>query len=309
MKNSSGQALLIVLLSLSVVLVVSMSLLSRSITDINLTGRDDESGRAFSAAEAGIESALVTAGFGQVITGTFEDGRSSFSAQVSGIAQDSQIYSVPQGLSRGSSATIWFVSHSSSGALVCDGGAGLGCFIAPTSGASFQLCFGSKDISMDDDPPAVELSVYYDENAPDVVNSGDYTGVSVAKFTFDPDAGRAGTNNFSAASEGGCKVSDDYKYSVDIDMSATEIGCIASAQEGCMLMATARVLYSLLPQPVGVNVYGDSTLPAQGKKIVSTGSSGTSVSATRKVEVYQTFGEIPFVFDAAVFSVPSITKL
>jgi len=58
-KNQKGQAVLIVLLSLSVVLIVVMFVVSRSITDISLSTKEENSLRAFSAAEAGIERALV----------------------------------------------------------------------------------------------------------------------------------------------------------------------------------------------------------------------------------------------------------
>ena len=57
--RESGQALLIVVLSLAVVLTVVLSILARSVTDIKLSTGSEESLRAFSAAEAGIERALI----------------------------------------------------------------------------------------------------------------------------------------------------------------------------------------------------------------------------------------------------------
>ena len=53
-RLQSGQALLIVLLGMAVVLTMVLSVVSRSVTDIQLTTRDDEALRAFSAAEAGV---------------------------------------------------------------------------------------------------------------------------------------------------------------------------------------------------------------------------------------------------------------
>jgi Tfp pilus assembly protein PilX len=58
-KSQKGQALVLVLLSLSVVLTLVLFILSRSITDVAVSSKEEESARAFSAAEAGIERSLV----------------------------------------------------------------------------------------------------------------------------------------------------------------------------------------------------------------------------------------------------------
>jgi Tfp pilus assembly protein PilX len=58
-NNQNGQALLIVLLGMAVVLTLVLSIVSRSVTDVSITKRDEESLRAFSAAEAGVEQALL----------------------------------------------------------------------------------------------------------------------------------------------------------------------------------------------------------------------------------------------------------
>lgn len=58
MKKSSGQALLIVLLVLSVALTAGLSLVARTTTDISISQKETESNKAFEAAEAGVEEAL-----------------------------------------------------------------------------------------------------------------------------------------------------------------------------------------------------------------------------------------------------------
>ena len=58
-KRESGQALILVLLSLSVVLTLVLYVVSRSVTDVAVSSQQEESVRAFSAAEAGIEKTLV----------------------------------------------------------------------------------------------------------------------------------------------------------------------------------------------------------------------------------------------------------
>ncbi len=57
-KQNSGQTLLIIVLIAAVILTVGLAVASYSITDIKISQQEEESARAFSAAEAGIEEAL-----------------------------------------------------------------------------------------------------------------------------------------------------------------------------------------------------------------------------------------------------------
>jgi len=57
-RKSSGQALLIILLVLSVALTTGLALVARTITDISISEKETASSKAFEAAEAGIEEAL-----------------------------------------------------------------------------------------------------------------------------------------------------------------------------------------------------------------------------------------------------------
>lgn len=67
-SRKSGQVVLIVLLVVVVVLTIGLSLISQSVTDISISKDEQEAIRAFSAAEAGIESALqnIALGFSTV---------------------------------------------------------------------------------------------------------------------------------------------------------------------------------------------------------------------------------------------------
>ena len=56
--KSSGQALLIILLVLSVALTTGLALVARTTTDISISEKETASSKAFEAAEAGIEEAL-----------------------------------------------------------------------------------------------------------------------------------------------------------------------------------------------------------------------------------------------------------
>ena len=60
MKKNSGQIVIFVLLIMLLALVVGLSVMSRTLVDLKSSSTSDQSSRAFTAAEAGIESALST---------------------------------------------------------------------------------------------------------------------------------------------------------------------------------------------------------------------------------------------------------
>lgn len=138
-KNERGQAVLIILLSLSVVLVVVMYILSRSITDISLSSKEEDSMRAFSAAEAGIERVLVTGSN----TGSMNIGDATFNASISDFASTTSAVVYPISLKSGEIATFWFTRPGD-----------------PTvfSGNQMKLCWADDNAT---DNPAIEVTVYY----------------------------------------------------------------------------------------------------------------------------------------------------
>ena len=82
-RGNEGQALILVLLGLAVVLTVVLFILSRSITDVAVSSSQSQSVSAFSAAEAGVEQALVI-GTG----GNSSVGSASYTSQVTNVGQN-----------------------------------------------------------------------------------------------------------------------------------------------------------------------------------------------------------------------------
>ena len=58
MNNERGQIILVLVLVITVALAIGISVVQRSLSDISTSTKVEESSRAFSAAEAGIERAL-----------------------------------------------------------------------------------------------------------------------------------------------------------------------------------------------------------------------------------------------------------
>lgn len=292
--GEKGQSLLIVLLSMAVILTVVLSVISRSITDISLTTYSEDALRAFSAAEAGVERALIV---GSDISEPV--GEASFTAYVSGLAEGLASFDYPVEIYSGESIYIWFVSHDpTTGHLICGAQP---CYKGPSA----QFCWGKAGTSADAASPAVEISVFYDSGQAGV-GSEDFANVRIARATFDPFAGRNPANSFAPATVGGCS-SGSYAFSANVDFTDLGIPAACELNYGCLLAARVRTFYNnILSHPVGVNVTG-GLLPAQGRQIDSTGTTSNS-SSVRKIQASRTFGGPPPIFDAAVFSEGNVEK-
>lgn len=284
---NQGQALLIVLLSLAVVLTVVLSILSRSVTDVEVTSLEEDALRAFSAAEAGIERALI---IGSNVADT-DFGGASFDATVSNFSEGSATFAYPFEVASGDIATVWFVAHEVDGDLGCSTNP---CF----SGEQMLFCWGKEGAFAD---PAVEISVYY------AATPGDYSTIAVARSAYDPDAGRRSSNNFAAPTGGACTIeSVNYKFSQIVDFGSLGIPSASYQAQNGLQFARVRMFYNAdTSQELGVDVSPvacagcTGLLPSQGERIESTGNAGDS---TRKVEVFRVFADPPAIFDSAIFT-------
>lgn len=282
--HQSGQALVLVLLSLSVVLTVVLFGLSRSVNDISTSTKQSDSVRAFSAAEAGIENALLT---GAGTSGMVNIGNASYSVEVS--SGGSPTFNYPTPLSSGEEMTIWFVSHNSDGSLICDSVSGKPCY----SGSNITVCWGSPGTSTStDQTPAIEVSVY-SQSLRDFTN---FSNVSIFRGTYDPYSSstpRTVPNSFSANDSGGCTIgAKQYAFQKNIDMSS-----LGTNQNGLILAKVKMIYNSATAQPIGFRV-PSGTLPPQGLEITSTGTAGGTeagqTQSTRRVYVYQEWPQFPF---------------
>lgn len=280
----SGQALLIILLVMAVVLTIGLSVVARSITDVTISRKSEEAARAFSAAEAGIEQVLVGgSGSGNVTGGSFD------ASQVDLAATNGTEFVVPSLVSAGEAVPVWFVEHDPvDSELTCSGD----CF----TGDTIKVCWGEEGTPGNTDTtPAIEVSVLY-------TNNGSGTDARVGRAVYDPKTDRG--NGFSTDVDLGCTVaSRTFAFASEIDMGA--LGVTARSNGSTLNPGPQTVRLRLLyntdqAHPVGL-VVSDGTLPTQGKRFESIGYA-TDSDATRKIEVYQLFSDLPPIFDFAVFS-------
>lgn len=280
MKDNRGQIVLITLLVLTIATTVVLSLMARTTTDTAITNQIEQSSRAFSAAEAGIEEALqsgVGSGGVKVLTGA----EASYSVTVASIGGATGVFEFPQKTLQGSSETVWLVAHDANGALV----------EIPTYTSSYiDVCWSQETIV-----PALVATVLYKESS-----DGSYR---TAKVASDPVAIRRTDNNFSppTASTGGCSGVANTTYRERIQFSTLS----ASINPATDTLIALRIAPIYSDTKFAVDT-GAQLLPLQGKKIDSIGT--TTTGTNRKITVHQQYRSAPAIFDKLLYSQGSITK-
>lgn len=302
-KRQKGQALLLVLLAMAVLTTMALSVVSRSVSEVSVTTREEESLRAFSAAEAGVEEALVTGTPTEVAAGTVEpitrqlnvpspsgsSTVSTFTAEVGRYPEDLRAYAYPFRLLSGQAASVSFVTRDENGVILpCSGSAP--CF----TGGSLTLCWG--DPTKTTQTPAIVANIIF--------RNGSNFGT--ASTGFDPNstrrdiggAGGAPPNNFNPPTGGSCTVAGQaYSYSASIDFAS--IGVSGTP----ILMRVAMLYNDTEPHIFGVST--PSSLPVQGRRVSSEGVAG---EVTRQIDAFLLNPEMPFIFDAALYSSGDIMK-
>jgi Tfp pilus assembly protein PilX len=274
-----GQVVLITLLVLTIATTIGLSLISRTTTDTTITSQVEESSRAFSAAEAGIEEALKS-GVGSGGVQTLAGGAASYDVTVATIGGAAGLFEFPKKVLRGNTETVWLVNHDANGALV----------ETPTYTApSIDICWSSETTT-----PALVVTLLYKEST-----DGSYR---VAKTAFDPDAARATTNQFSTTyTPGGCGAGTNTAYRATVTFASIDVS--VNPVIDSLLALRIRPAYSDARIMIDA---GATVLPVQGNKIDSTGT--TASGTNRKIVVYQQYRSASTAFDAALYSQGSLTK-
>ena len=289
--------MVLVLLSLSVVLTLVLFVLSRSVTDIAVSSREGEAIRAFSAAEAGVEKALIV---GSSI-GKTTIGDAEYNADVTDFAEGLTEFIYPVSLASGDASTLWFVNHDDNGNPICD--VTHPCF----SGNSIKICWGKEDTgSSSATTPAVELSAFW------AATPGNYATLRIGRAAFDPystrrnsDIGGASPNRFSAPDAGTCTI-DGETFAFQKTVNFAGLGITSAGSDNGLQFAKVRMFYNTNEShKVAFAVSGGDVLPSQGLMVSSAGSSG---EANRRLEVFQGWPEAPFIFDYSIYSSTGLTK-
>ncbi len=267
-----GQTLLVVVLIMVISLTVGLSVVSRSITDIRTASDDENSQRAFTAAEAGIEQALQDGE--SLISGSFSGNNAVYETTVETLGDSGEFL-----LNNGSSilkdqpADIWLSTYSEDDNLN---------YSNPWSG-NLTISWGS-----DDDLCDPEELINTEAALEIVLIRGSKASPQSSHFLFDPcDSRRTGVsgNNFSSPTVGSFSVAGDtFSNQVTIPINSG-------------LLARLIPLYA----SAKIGISGNSTLPPQGVVITSIGRSGSS---ERKVVSFRSNPGLPVELFPYILFVP-----
>lgn len=177
-KTAPGQALLIILLVMTVGLTVGLSLSTRSVSDLKASGQLEDSSRAFSAAESGIEAVLKG---DTALSGTV--GNASYTLTTSTAGGNDLVFSLGD-INVADTYTVWLAGHDQSGNLDLS---------TTYAGGMIDVCWQKAETSSEE--PAMEAAVIYKES----------TGLyKIWRGAYDPSATRRAGNFFSNTDSGTC---------------------------------------------------------------------------------------------------------
>ena len=296
--TQKGQVFIIIILLFMVISIIVLAVSSRSITDIKISQTSEESARAFSAAEAGIEEAVEKIRANPADPGS---GRTITSDELPSNAEATYTIAVQAGSTKAFLSPTQLISDVQTfQAYLADYLADPNLLTGNYSGQHICILWGD----LGGDVAAIEATVIYKDTSvpPKIVSK---------RFAFDPST-RAGmpapqASNCAtnvAAADNNLGVDRTFAFAHKLSLVPPEIPGAAFCAPGvkCLQLFRIRLLFNpSAPQYVGVLPQGSETLPPQGYKIESTGSvpeGGTK----RKVQVFQSFPSLPTIFDFAIFN-------
>lgn len=272
MRNEKGQVIVILLLVMVVGLTVGLSVVSRSLLNVKQSAQTEESSRAFTAAEAGIEVALES-GFGESglpIEGDVGDSNYTCKKTDQGSSDKYVFYN----LEKDKVAQFYFADPGNLDNQVF-------------SGDMIHVLWGSN-AETNLSTPALEVNLIY-KNRED-------KSYHLAKFAFDPSSRG---NHFTSVGSGMevIRTSDkdvEFWFGSDINVSSFNSG------NYFLIFGRFRFLYNPAPSNLGIIATGGN-FPSQGSIIDCLGTvAETGVS--RRIKVFENHPAVPEVFDYVLFN-------
>lgn len=231
----SGQALLMVVVAMVIILTVSLSVATRSVVELKTSSEEATSQQAFSAAEAGIEKYLKNS---QTFTGNVGTANVTVNTvPVGGGNTRAILLNNGNPVLRDDGIDLWLSSYPG--------------YTAPYWSGTFRAYWGSSN---DCSSAALEILLITGPAAAPLSNP------TITRRVYDPCAARRGTNNFPDTSTPGTVLNVSYANHIVFTIDAANPGIIMRL---IPLYANTTIA-----------VTGDSDFPQQGTLVSSTGSAG-----------------------------------
>jgi len=264
-----GQAVLVVLLVMSVILTLGLSAVSRSVTDVKISQQSQESARAFWTAQAGLEKALLAQS--DIPDSTIDGVSYAVTKSALGGGTD---FVFPEKIEVGENFVYWLVNHNSDGSIGTD--------IADFyQGDNLTIYWGNQG----DSPALVAALVYKD-------TSGNFRS---RKFAYDP-VTRSPATNFSLPDSG-----TDFSFGGNTFAYKATISGLLSlpGYDRKPYFVNIKMIYNTTSQILGVRTVGNG--PVQGSCYESKATVTVS-NIVRNLKECRTWPQTPGIFDYLLFS-------
>lgn len=238
-RNSlqKGQALLIVILVMVIALTVGLSIAVRTTNNIRTSTEDENSERAFSAAEAGIEQAFLS---NTSVPITSLNNNTSYQTTVSSVSGGAFFLNNGTALLKDESIDVWLASYPN--------------YSAPWSGNLTVSWGAASDTCSPSEASNTQAALEI------VVLSGSTNNPQATSYLLDPCLSRVASNNFESVVTGGGTISGKtFARSRTINISSGLI---------------ARIVPLYASTEIGVQA--SPALPSQGTVVTSVGTSDTA---------------------------------
>lgn len=302
--SQSGQVILILLLVITIGLGVGLSVIQRSISNVSTSTKVEESSRAFSAAEAGIEQAIVQisqGGLPQGVDFTSQNQSKAVIDSSGSVPVPHQIFEL-EPIAKEGVVQAWLADPNKApdaSSLYYDSSA-------------IDIYWGNANVIGD---PAIEVSLIYLQN----------NEIKRQAYYFDPSSARASSSGFCfsdpcpsphpPSSFVGCldyKIDTSFGTNREFACKAT-ISSLSATDLGVgriLLLVRARPFYTSGSNPIAFGPTGGNcgqpcSFPPQATVIVSTGTSGQT---QRRIQLFRRENFVPWYFDYAIFSLAAINK-
>ena len=276
MKSATrrGQILILVLLIVVVALAVGLSVAARNITNLRTSTQTEQSQRAFSAAEGGVEDVL---------------SRLSSIATSTALSDGTETYNVPVG---NLTASVTVKSSNVYQSVIDTGSVGQINLQGATSGGILQLNWASCDDPLESPPATLAVTQY-------TQSGSTYTQVRQL-FQGDPFAGRSESGSFDASSGPvSCPTATGFRKSASVTILPS---AVLLRVRPFWVRATVKVS--------GGGLQSQAYDITSTAKVIPSGSDpSTTGGVTRTVKVQRTaLPQLPAAFDYVLFSGGTITK-
>jgi len=270
--SQKGQILLIVVITMIVALTVGLTVASRTVTQLRLSKQNEESQRAFNAAEAGIDKVLQQGG--EITLQEALGNNSNYEVTATSYEGSQILLNNGEEVDQDVGADVWLSTYPG--------------FTDQIATANLTIYWGGVDqsncITVDPVRPGLEVAIL----------QGDIANPSFTKFLYDACSSRT-LGALSGTSTGPFTV-PGIPGETFLNRTTVPIG-IANG----IIMKVIPTFNSTKIAISAVDASGNPVaLPSQGSIIESTGSSGETV---RKITYYQSYPQLPLeVFPYSIIS-------